>query len=99
MSQPETKSTGSPGRFSPPGPLALAAAALACGIFAADILPWTPALVLLPALALALLRMAPWRNPIRSAPLWIVLPFVLGFALHGAKSLSPPSPLAEAARA
>ncbi|OGW61583.1 MAG: DNA internalization-related competence protein ComEC/Rec2 [Nitrospirae bacterium RBG_16_64_22] len=98
MSRPATNSPDSPGRLSPPGPLALAAAALACGIFAADLLPWTPALVLLPALALALLRLAPWRNPVRSAPLWLVLPFVLGFALHGAKSLSPPSPLAEAAR-
>lgn len=98
MSQPETNSTGNPGRLAPPGPLALAAGALACGIFTADILPWAPGLVLLLALGLAVLRLSPWRNPIRSAPLWLVLPFVLGFALHGAKSLSPPSPLAEAGR-
>ena len=99
MRRTETNSTGKPGGLAPPGPLALAAGGLACGIFAADILPWTPGLLLLLALALAVLRLSPWRNPIRSAPLWLVLPFVLGFALHGAKSLSPPSPLVEAARA
>ncbi|MBI3393733.1 MAG: DNA internalization-related competence protein ComEC/Rec2 [Nitrospirae bacterium] len=98
MRRTETNSTGKPGGLAPPGPLALAAAALACGIFAADILPWTPALVLLPALTLALLRVTPWKNPVRSAPLWLLLPFVVGFALHGAKSLSPPSPIEEAAR-
>lgn len=98
MSPQETTSTGSPSRLAPPGPLALSAGALACGIFTADLLPWTPVLLLLAALALIAFRLVPWRNSVHSVPPWIVLPFVLGFILHAPKSLSPPSPLAEAAR-